>query len=296
MFTWRTTNFIWAGNELPELQHHSAFSVVSRRSRLLVSVHSRVSLRTYIRRGECWWNFSVATGPHITLLQFERGAQPFCLAPQTKYLWQLCPFFLHTLHTFSHPFRITALLQIYWDRRSMSGLSKFQVVGCPNPHPHHHPRYWIYVKLWKTMWIVHCTIWSFGNYINIWFHWHHVLQSDVRMWQVSLSAMLLDIHCRPGVEYMFMSTCRGNLGNMGELTFRCSSHPHCAYYGNSLLRISQTHQNTTRNGIVFCWHHYFLINTDYPVLPAKFPFYPHIRVSGILIREIWDAFLVWVIR
>ena len=39
------TNIIWEGNELPELQHHSAFSVVSRRSRLLVSLQPRVSLK-----------------------------------------------------------------------------------------------------------------------------------------------------------------------------------------------------------------------------------------------------------
>ena len=58
----------------------------------------------------------------------------------------------------------------------------------------------------------------------------------------------------------------GNPGNTGELTFHCSSHPHFA--------------------------HYFLIKTDYPILPAKFPFYPRIRVNGILIREIWDAYLV----
>ena len=44
---------------------------------------------------------------------------------------------------------------------------------------------------------------------------------------------------------------RGNRGNMGELTFRCSSHPHFAYYDNSLLRIGQTHQHTTGHGIVF---------------------------------------------
>ena len=44
-------NFIWEGNVWPELQHHSAFSVVSPRSRLLISLDPSVSFRTYIRKG-----------------------------------------------------------------------------------------------------------------------------------------------------------------------------------------------------------------------------------------------------
>ena len=57
---------------------------------------------------------------------------------------------------------------------------------------------------------------------------------------------------------------------MGELTFRCSSHPHFAHYCNSLLRIGQTHQNTTGHGIfvVVVDIIIFFINTDYPILPA----------------------------
>ena len=75
---------------------------------------------------------------------------------------------------------------------------------------------------------------------------------------------------------------RGNPGNMGELTFRCLSHPHFAHWGNSLLRIDQTHQHTTGHGIVLLLTLLFLINTDYPVLAAKFPFYPYIWVK-------WDC-------
>ena len=45
--------------------------------------------------------------------------------------------------------------------------------------------------------------------------------------------------------------CRGNPGNMGELTFRCSLHSQVAHQDNSLLCIGQTHQNTTEHGIVF---------------------------------------------
>ena len=52
------------------------------------------------------------------------------------------------------------------------------------------------------------------------------------------------------IHFMLLCGCRGNPGNMGELTFRCSSHPHFAHYGNSLMCISQTHQNTTGHGIV----------------------------------------------
>ena len=38
----------------------------------------------------------------------------------------------------------------------------------------------VYVNWSTVLWIMHClcsTMWCYKNYINIWFHWHHVLQS-----------------------------------------------------------------------------------------------------------------------
>ena len=62
---------------------------------------------------------------------------------------------------------------------------------------------------------------------------------------------------------------------MGELTFRCSSHPHFAREGDSLLCIGQTHK--TQQGmvlffvvdiIVFDKYGLYLFIRKIPIIPA----------------------------
>ena len=92
--------------------------------------------------------------------------------------------------------------------------------------------------------------------------------------------------------YIYIYIYIGKPGQYGRVNVSLFIAPtFCALYGNSLLCIGQTHQNTTGHGIGG-FYIFFFINTDYPVLSAKLLLYPHIRVNGILIRGIWDACLI----
>ena len=165
------------------------------RSRLLVSLHPRVSLRTYIRRGGGAGKVSLPLHSKLPCCSLhERHNHSVCPPPPNKIsitAWPPClyMFVMCICILFTHIW--------FWLEQNHICSPKFQWVGCPCPpipnmcevikNVVNHALLVHLVLTFDSSDIMFCNlIWACGTFRS--------------------SAMLLDIHCRPGAKYMSMST------------------------------------------------------------------------------------------
>ena len=174
---------------MPELQHQSAFSVVSCRSRFLASLYPRPTGLTqdiYQNTGVLLQNCH----SHCTLnylVQFERCGTQFCLSfkqnicdhfapifPCLQKCLSVCAYSSHIMFTpvaaLQHFFRFTGEAEPCLPPEISEGRQ-------PLPPPHRVPNLFEVIK--HYIHCLYCTMWCSNNYTNILFQWHHVLQSDV---------------------------------------------------------------------------------------------------------------------